>query len=59
MPGVDRAIVDDLGFRLDAMIADLKELVNQESPSKSGRELSLCAATLAAPFERVTGQLSD
>ncbi len=59
MPGVDRAIVDDLGFRLDAMIADLKELVNQESPSKSVRELSLCAATLAATFERVTGKPAE
>ena len=59
MPGVDRAIVDDLCFRLDAMIADLKELVNQESPSKSVRELSLCAATLAATFERVTGKPAE
>jgi glutamate carboxypeptidase len=41
------------------MIADLKELVNQESPSKSVRELSLCAATLAATFERVTGKPAE
>ena len=59
MPGVDRAIVDDLGFRLDAMIADLKELVTQESPSKSVPELSICAATLAATFERVTGKPAE
>lgn len=59
MSGVDRAIVDDLGIRLGAMVADLKELVNQESPSKSVPELSLCAATLAATFKRVTGKPAE
>ena len=59
MSGVDRAIVDDLSIRLDAMVADLKELVNQESPSKSVPELSLCAATLAATFKRVTGKPAE
>lgn len=59
MSGVSRAIVDDLGLRLDAMIADLKELVTQESPSRSVPELSLCAETLATMFERITGKPAE